>query len=293
MTRAPMLLLCGLATLGSLTWWGYAQEQNGATPQPTLPDGPLGETIRLGRELVQHTSSHELTRPYVGSALNCTSCHLKNGTDPQAASFIGVATAYPAWSPREQRVITLEDRILNCFMRSCNGIRPPLGSEVSVSIAAYITWLSTDQPIRMNARRPAGPRAIPQLNLDAAQADLQRGEMLYRARCADCHAIDGQGSESHPPVWGARSFNAGAGLANAVGLAAWLKVAMPPDETDLSEQEALDVAAFVNSHPRPSFLLHEHLPPAERLGTYNSGVQSPTPPPASTPTTGPTGESGR
>ena len=65
-----------------------------------------------------------MLKPHFGNALNCTSCHLKNGTDSKAGTFIGVATAYPAWSPREQRVITLEDRVLNCFMRSLGAMRP-------------------------------------------------------------------------------------------------------------------------------------------------------------------------
>jgi thiosulfate dehydrogenase len=238
--------------------------------EPLLPQGPLGETIRLGRELVERTASHPLSKPYVGNALNCTSCHLQNGTDPQAATFLGVATAYPAWSPRERRVITLEDRILNCFMRSCHGLRPPLGSEVSVSIAAYITWLSTDEPIRMNGNRPAGPRAVPGLNLDGVRADPQRGGTLYAARCASCHGENGLGDDDNPPVWGPRSFNEGAGLARVPQLAAWLKVAMPLDETDLTDQEALDIAAFVNSHSRPKFRLEEHLPPADQRGVYNA-----------------------
>jgi len=236
----------------------------------SMPDGPLGEAIRLGRDLVANTATHPLSKPYVGNALNCTSCHLENGTHPRAASFLGVATAYPAWSPRERRVITLEDRILNCFMRSCNGVRPPLGSEVSVSMAAYITWLSTDQPLRMNAAGPLGPNAVPKLDVDAAQADLARGQALFMARCADCHGKDGQGDAENPPVWGQRSFNDGAGLANVVPLASWLKVAMPPEKTDLTDREALDIAAFVNSHERPKFRLSEHLPPAEHLGTYNA-----------------------
>jgi thiosulfate dehydrogenase len=32
-----------------------------------------------------------------------------------------------------------------------------------------------------------------------------------------------------------------------------LKVAMPLDDTDLSDQEAFDVAAYMNSHERPNF----------------------------------------
>ena len=243
-----------------MSWIGQAEDKQPSDLRP-IPDGPLGDAIRLGRDMVEKSTSHPLTKPYIGNALNCTSCHLKNGTDPRAASFVGVAAAYPAWSPRENSVITLEDRILNCFMRSCNGIRPLPGSQVSVAIAAYITWLSTDQPIRMNSKRPAGPHSVPQLKLDVAQANLQRGQKLYSSHCSACHGEDGQGEKEHPPVWGARSFNDGAGLANIIQLASWLKVAMPLDEPNLTEHQALDIAAFINSHDRPKFRLSEHLPP--------------------------------
>ena len=271
MQRNLLLAICGLlVALGGMSWVGQAEDQKSPDIQRPIPEGPLGDAIRLGRDLVENTTSHRLSKPFAGNALNCTSCHLMNGTDPQAASFIGVATAYPAWSPREKTVITLEDRILNCFMRSCNGIRPPLGSEVSVSIAAYITWLSTDQPIRMSSERAAGPHAVPQLKVDIAQADGQRGAKLYSERSASCHAANGLGNKENPPVWGARSFNDGAGLANVVQLASWLKVAMPLNEANLTEQESLDIAAFVNSHDRPVFRLADHLPDNIRLGEYNS-----------------------
>ncbi|MEZ6079189.1 MAG: hypothetical protein R3C56_27020 [Pirellulaceae bacterium] len=62
----------------------------------------MGRVIELGREIVEHTQDHPLSKPYVGNSLNCTSCHLDAGRHPHAASFIGVATAYPAWSPREK-----------------------------------------------------------------------------------------------------------------------------------------------------------------------------------------------
>ena len=275
MQRMKLLVIFVLVGgFGGLSWTAQADAQKPPDIQRPIPAGPLGDAIRLGRDLVENTTSHRLSRPYAGNALNCTSCHLKNGTDPQAASFIGVATAYPAWSPREKSVITLEDRILNCFMRSCHGIRPPLGSEVSVSIAAYITWLSTDQPIRMNPDRPAGPHAVPQLKVEVTPADRQRGEQLYSTRCSACHAENGQGDKENPPVWGARSFNDGAGLANITQLASWLKVAMPLDETDLTQQEALDLAAFINSHERPRFRLSEHLPSRDQLGTFNSKLQT-------------------
>ena len=230
---------------------------------------PLAETVALGRLLVEQTATHPLTRDYVGAALNCTSCHLDNGTHPTAASFLDVATAYPAWAGREGRVITLEDRILNCFMRSCNGTRPPQGSEPAVAIAAYITSLSTGRPIKMNAESPHGPRRVPPLAIDPATADPAAGAKLYADRCGDCHAADGNGTADGPPVWGPRSFNIGAGLSHVEHLAAWLKLAMPLDDANLTDREALDIAAYVNSHPRPEFVIEEHLPPDAKLGVYN------------------------
>ncbi|QDT26473.1 Cytochrome c [Gimesia panareensis] len=262
----------GLLTVFLLTTLP-AEQSTEVTQKPLIPEayppGELGEIVKLGQELVARTHEHPLSKQYVGNALDCTSCHLKNGTDARAASFLGVAAAYPAWSPREKRVITLEDRVLNCFMRSQNGIRPPLGSKVSVAITAYITWLSSGSEIRMNHQKPLGPRHVPSLSRKAELAEEKRGAKLYEDRCADCHGASGAGTTEGPPVWGKQSYNDGAGLSRNDKLSAWLKVSMPPDDTDLTEQEALDIAAYVNSHPRPHFILKEHLPPAERLGVYD------------------------
>jgi thiosulfate dehydrogenase len=78
-----------------------------------------------------------------------------------------------------------------------------------VAIAAWITWLSKDTPIQMNAKRPAGPNAIRQLSVEASSADKQRGAILYANRCASCHAENGAGVDENPPVWGDRSYNQG------------------------------------------------------------------------------------
>ena len=233
-------------------------------------DDKLAEVVKLGEAIVENTTTHPMSKGYVGNALNCTSCHLDNGRHEKAGTFLGTATAYPAWSPRENRVITLEDRVLNCFMRSCNGTRPPLGSEVSVAVTAYITSLSQGQTLRMNSKRPIGPGAIKLLAVKPDQADIQRGAALYTSRCAECHQKDGQGDKDNPPVWGERSYNDGAGLSSVENLAAWLKVAMPLDDTDLTDQQALDIAAYVNSHKRSHFEISKHLPVKERLGEYNA-----------------------
>lgn len=267
MTRAIALFAACFATHGCVL------AQAPKTDEASLDDlGELGKVIRLGEAIVQNTVEHPLSKDYVGNKLNCTSCHLKNGRHPTAGTFLGTATAYPAWAPREKRVITLEDRVLNCFMRSCNGVRPPLGSEVSIAVTTYITWLSRGEAIQQNAKRPLGPNAIPALDIKAAAADLKRGEQLYAQKCADCHGSDGLGDSDNPPVWGSGSYNHGAGLSNTDHLAAWLKVAMPLDDETLTEQEAVDIAAYVNSKERPSFKLKDHLPPIQELGRYNGAL---------------------
>jgi thiosulfate dehydrogenase len=236
------------------------------------PPGELGRVVKLGEEIVKDTARHPLSKPFVGNSLTCQSCHLDAGTDPKAGSFLGAAAAYPAWSPRDKRVITLEDRVLNCFMRSMNGVRPPNGSEVSVAVTTYITWLSGGERIAMNPKAPLGPNHVPPLAIDPRAADAGRGQELYASQCASCHGGDGAGTEDGPPVWGAMSYNDGAGLSRNDKLAAWLKVAMPLGDPSLSETRALDIAAYVNSKPRPKFVLEEHLPEPGRLGGYNSAA---------------------
>ncbi|WP_242345317.1 c-type cytochrome [Anaeromyxobacter terrae] len=232
-----------------------------------VPEGPLGDAIRLGKELFERTGTHPLTRRYVKNALSCASCHPQAGAQAGGATLVGVAAAYPAWSPREKAVITLEDRVLNCFMRSMNGLRPPNGSAPAVAITAYLTWLSTGERIAQNPEAPLGPRSFPKLPVDPAKVDTARGAALYAERCAACHGEDGQGD---PPVWGPRSYNAGAGLADATKLAGFLKVTMPPDEPNLQDGEAVDLAAFLNAKPRPDFDLSRHLSPG---GAYNATVR--------------------
>ncbi|HEX6984004.1 MAG TPA: c-type cytochrome, partial [Planctomycetaceae bacterium] len=250
-----VLMTCGLVAAG-LTAAAFppAEVSQEPAPPPAVPQeyppGELGRVVRLGEEIVKDTGEHPLSKPFVGNSLTCSSCHLDAGTDPQAGSFLGAAAAYPAWSPREKRVITLEDRVLNCFMRSMNGVRPPNGSEVAVAVTAYVTWLSSGERLAMNPKAPLGPRRVPPLSIDPTTADPGRGEKLYAAQCASCHGDDGLGTEDGPPVWGEMSYNDGAGLSRNDKLAAWLKVAMPLGDPSLSEQEALDVAAFMNSKPR-------------------------------------------
>jgi thiosulfate dehydrogenase len=55
-----------------------------STPRE-LPPGELGKVVALGKEIVEKTGEHPISKPFVRNALTCSSCHLDAGTNPQAA----------------------------------------------------------------------------------------------------------------------------------------------------------------------------------------------------------------
>jgi thiosulfate dehydrogenase len=61
---------------------------------------------------------------------------------------------------------------------------------------------------------------------------------------------------TYPPVWGKYSYNESAGLFRLSSFAGFVKNNMPNTvnylHPELSDEEAWDVAAFVNSQPRPN-----------------------------------------
>ena len=55
-----------------------------------------------------------------------------------------------------------------------------------------------------------------------------------------------------PPLWGRDSYNAGAGMHRVHTAAAFIKANMPLGQPNtLTDQEAWDVAAYINGKPRP------------------------------------------
>ena len=219
-----------------------------APPSPeSIPGSRLGEQIRLGYEIVVNTQ--EYGRPYIGNRLNCTNCHLDGGLSPNAASFVGLAAVYPEYRTRNAKVNTLADRINECFERSLNGRALPPDSSKMQAIVAYITWLSQGVPSgatipwrglqHIDSRRPL---------------DLANGKKIFASKCAFCHSSDGLGTMSGPPVWGPKSYSIAAGMARVSVAAAFIKSNMPRTwGWTLSDDDAYDVAAYMNSQPRPDF----------------------------------------
>jgi thiosulfate dehydrogenase len=218
-----------------------------------IPDGPMGSAIRHGRAILLAT--RDSLPQHVGNALSCTNCHLDAGRR-ESGSWVGVHARYPQYRARSNIVETIEYRINDCFRRSMNGT--PLGSEEPAmrDITAYFAFLSRGVPVGTPPRQAAGP--WPAMKRDAAA-----GATVFRASCARCHGADGEGTAAAPPVWGPRSYNIGAGMARVFTAANFIRKNMPFDQPGtLTDQEALDVAAYVNSQPRPDFKGKEHDWPA-------------------------------
>ena len=219
-----------------------------APPSPdVIPGDQRGEQIRLGYKIVVDTQ--EYGRPYVGNQLNCTNCHLDAGMNPNTASFVGISRLYPEYRARADRQMTLADRIGECFERSMNGKAPPSDSSKLQAIVAYIDWLSQNVP-----PDSAVPwRGIPHLTSNHIP-DPVNGKKQFATKCVFCHGAEGQGTMAAPPVWGPHSYNIAAGMARVSVAASFIKSNMPRGwGWTLTDDEAYDVAVYVNSQPRPDF----------------------------------------
>ncbi len=229
----------------------------------SLPAGALGREIRYGRELVMNTRA--LLPHDVRSRMDCAACHIDGGTQAHGLSFVGTYASFPQWNARAHRVIALQDRIAECFLYSMNGKPPAYSSREMVAIVAYIAWLSRGTPTLLKPQ--AQSLGIP---LPSATPSIAEGRVLYGQRCSACHGANGAGGGPFPPLWGAASFNAGAGMAHLDRMTGFIYYNMPQNAPrTLAPREAYDVAAFVLSHARPRFERNARIvSPAQAAGYF-------------------------
>ncbi|MBT9492076.1 MAG: c-type cytochrome [Paucibacter sp.] len=224
-----------------------------APDEASLPAGPAGEAIKLGKSLILDT--HKLLPKNVGNGLNCSNCHLAGGTTPGAAPFVGLWGVFPEFRARGGRINSLQERVNDCFERSMNGKALAFDSKEMNAILMYVQWLSLGVP---TGTEVAG-RGMGKVN-NKLIPNAAHGKLVYAEKCASCHAADGAGIKNpaggylFPPVWGPASYNIGAGLARTYTAAGFIKHNMPLGQGGtLSDQDAVDVAEFMTHQPRPAF----------------------------------------
>jgi thiosulfate dehydrogenase len=220
-----------------------------------------GQLIWYGHELIANTAYYLGPKGIVAhttNGMNCQNCHLDGGTIPYGNNFGKVYATYPQFRARNNGIQSIYDRVNDCFERSLNGKPLDSSTHEMQAIYAYIQWLGSDIPKGM----VRGGTSIAKLKYSAVAANPVAGKKVYIANCQSCHGANGQGQLNsdgnvyvYPPLWGANSYNDGAGLYRIGSFAGFVKNNMPfgtdYHNPKLTDQEAWDVAAFVNSQPRP------------------------------------------
>lgn len=252
-----------------------------------IPITEEGKFIRYGRDLIANTAQYlgpKGSVAKISNGMNCQNCHLEAGTKPWGNNYGAVASTYPKFRARSGSIESIEKRVNDCIERSLNGKAIESGSKEMRAIVAYIKWLGNDIP---KGSKPKGS-GIMDLPYLSRPANPVKGKMVYTTTCERCHGKNGDGQVNvdgngylYPPLWGNSSYNNGAGLFRLSRFAGYVKNNMPNPlnyhNPQLSNEEAWDVAAYVNSQPRPSKDLSKDWPDIKKkpfdhpFGPYGDG----------------------
>jgi thiosulfate dehydrogenase len=244
--------------------------------------------ILYGKDLIVNTALYfgEKGRVNAGATngMNCQNCHLDAGTKVFGNNYGSVASTYPKYRARSGEIETVFKRVNDCFERSLNGKALDSSSNEMQAIIAYIHWLGKNAE---KGKKVAGS-GFKDISFLDRSANPEKGAVVYAEKCQSCHQKDGLGlmngdktTYTYPPLWGPKSYNAGAGLFRLSNFAKYVKYNMPLGashiSTQLSDEEAWDVAAFANSQARPMMDIKNDWPKLEEkpfdhpFGPYADG----------------------
>ncbi len=226
-----------------------------------IPGGKSGDSIRYGAEIIEHTAEFYGPKGSIGrisNGLNCQNCHLNGGRQLFGNNYSVFIANYPKMSGRSGTLETPAMRLMNCFERSLSGQSPDTSKREIKSMLAYLKWMG--QGVKPGAKLFGS--GTEKLKLLERAADPVKGEGVFVSKCRSCHGSRGEGLLSadktsfiYPPLWGKHSYNDGAGMFRISNLAGFVKNNMPFGVTyqnpQLTDVEAWNVAAYINSQPRP------------------------------------------
>lgn len=257
--------ICCCAAIGAVTVIATIAAGHGALePHAGAFRAPADATEGYGRRLISNTTEHlgpdiaDAKMRFTSSRLACASCHLKAGLEPGDLSLTAAMSRYPRVSPRSGGEQTIEDRINGCMMRSMNGRALPEDGPEMRAMVAWLQFIAAENAATGASEREAHEPAA--FKTPDRAANLTDGEQVFNKRCAACHGENGAGLPAStkpvdgyvfPPLWGANSFNDGAGMHRVLTAARFIKAKMPLGKADLTDDEAFDIAAYINSKPRP------------------------------------------
>jgi thiosulfate dehydrogenase len=250
--------LIGAATVGATLVMSRGNDGRLSTTAPPIATEEYGRRLLTDTSRLMGPDHDDPARRLTGIRMACASCHLGGGTETGMLSLLQSAAVYPRFSGRDGGVRDLVDRINGCMTRSMNGRALPRDSPEMAAMVAYITALGD-----VYAATGEGQRVVNEptaFKTPARAADMPAGERVFGDRCAICHGANGTGLQAtpdradgyvFPPLWGPDSFNDGAGMHRVLTAARFIKAKMPLGQPDLTDDQAFDVAAYINSKPRP------------------------------------------
>ena len=227
----------------------------------TILDNAEGKQIKYGRALIANTSRYlgpKGSVKTISNGMNCQNCHNEAGTKAFGLNYSAVASTYPQFKNRSNSWVSIAMRINGCFQRSMNGEPLDSTSREMRAMVSYMKWLGKAVA---KGTKPAGSGVEKLAFLDRAAEPLS-GKTVFLNSCQSCHGKSGEGvmnadhsSYIYPPLWGKDSYNDGAGLYRIASFAGFVKNNMPfgtvYQHPVLTDDQAWDVAAFVNRQPRP------------------------------------------
>ncbi|HUH32312.1 MAG TPA: hypothetical protein VLZ28_00080, partial [Daejeonella sp.] len=194
----------------------------------SIPRTEEGELIWYGRRLITHTSEYlgpKGSVAYISNGMNCQNCHLDAGTKSFSNNFARVSSGFPRYRPRSGRIESIEFRVNDCLERSLNGQKIDSLSKEMRAFVAYFRWIGKDVT-KEDQIADGGVGELPLLN---RAANPITGQALYLKKCKICHGSSGEGLLRHdsaayvyPPLWGANSYNTGAGMLRLTRLSGFI-----------------------------------------------------------------------
>jgi thiosulfate dehydrogenase len=243
--------------------------------------------VRYGRELMMKTAFYigpnGISGNYTANKMNCTNCHQDGGTKPFSLNLVMSHERYPQYRAREAKVLTLAERVNNCVMRPHNGKPLPLDSKEMIAFLSYLKWINSQVPEGVKAIK--GEKNL-EIEFPDRAADPNNGAQLYVKHCQRCHGANGEGMigtndafYTYPLLWGDSAYQPGSSMHRIIKMGQWLKANMPYDSARwnkpvLTDEEALDIAAFVNDdkiHKRPTPKTYDYPHPEEKSIDYDKG----------------------
>jgi thiosulfate dehydrogenase len=251
-----------------------------------IPNDEFGEAVNYGRKILLNTAFYIGPKGIVGSYtannMTCSNCHQEAGTKPFSYNLMRSHERYPQYRSRENRILTLADRVNNCVMRPHNGKPLPYEGIEMTAILSYLKWINSFVIKKENF---LGEENLKLDYLPVAASPTQ-GAKIYAIHCVRCHQNNGEGqfgsdsnSYLYPPLWGPLAYQAGSSMHRVTKMAAWLKANMPHklaawNKPVLTNEEAFHLAAFINNdemHLRPQAATRDYAKPLTKPIDYDLG----------------------